>query len=30
MSGPCWLTGDDPLMTAYHDQEWGRPVTGRA
>jgi DNA-3-methyladenine glycosylase I len=27
MSGPCWLTGDDPLMTAYHDQEWGRPVT---
>ncbi|HEX4016914.1 MAG TPA: DNA-3-methyladenine glycosylase I [Frankiaceae bacterium] len=28
MSGPCWLTGDDPLMTAYHDQEWGRPVTG--
>lgn len=28
MSGPCWLTGDDPVMTAYHDQEWGRPVTG--
>lgn len=28
MSGPCWLTGDDPLMTAYHDDEWGRPVTG--
>lgn len=28
MSGPCWLTGDDPGMTAYHDQEWGRPVTG--
>ncbi len=27
MSGPCWLTGDDPLMTAYHDEEWGRPVT---
>ena len=27
MSGPCWLTGDDPLMTAYHDDEWGRPVT---
>jgi DNA-3-methyladenine glycosylase I len=27
MPGPCWLTGDDPLMTAYHDQEWGRPVT---
>jgi DNA-3-methyladenine glycosylase I len=28
MSGPCWLTGDDPVMTAYHDEEWGRPVTG--
>ena len=28
MSGPCWLTGDDPVMTAYHDDEWGRPVTG--
>ena len=26
MSGPCWLTGDDPVMAAYHDQEWGRPV----
>ena len=26
MSGPCWLTGDDPVMTAYHDDEWGRPV----
>ena len=23
---PCWLTGTDPLMTAYHDDEWGRPV----
>ena len=28
MSGPCWLTGDDPLMTDYHDREWGRPQTG--
>jgi DNA-3-methyladenine glycosylase I len=28
VSGPCWLTGDDPVMTAYHDEEWGRPVTG--
>lgn len=28
MSGPCWLTGDDPVMTAYHDDEWGRPVVG--
>ncbi len=27
VSGPCWLTGDDPLMTDYHDHEWGRPVT---
>ncbi len=27
-TGPCWLTGDDPLMTAYHDEEWGRPVLG--
>jgi DNA-3-methyladenine glycosylase I len=26
MSGPCWLTGDDPVMTAYHDEEWGRPI----
>jgi DNA-3-methyladenine glycosylase I len=26
MSGPCWLTGDDPVMTAYHHEEWGRPV----
>jgi DNA-3-methyladenine glycosylase I len=26
MSGPCWLTGDDPVMTSYHDTEWGRPV----
>jgi DNA-3-methyladenine glycosylase I len=25
-TGPCWLTGNDPLMTAYHDDEWGRPV----
>jgi len=28
VSGPCWLTGDDPLMTDYHDREWGRPQTG--
>src|SRR4051794_37860110 len=21
-----WHGGDDPLMTAYHDTEWGRPV----
>jgi len=22
----CWWCGDDPLMTAYHDTEWGVPV----
>jgi DNA-3-methyladenine glycosylase I len=22
----CWVT-DDPLYLAYHDEEWGRPVT---
>jgi DNA-3-methyladenine glycosylase I len=22
----CWWTGDDPLMIAYHDTEWGVPV----
>jgi DNA-3-methyladenine glycosylase I len=22
----CLWAGDDPLMRAYHDQEWGRPV----
>jgi DNA-3-methyladenine glycosylase I len=21
-----WATGDDQLMIAYHDEEWGRPV----
>jgi DNA-3-methyladenine glycosylase I len=21
----CWWAGDDPLMRAYHDEEWGRP-----
>ena len=28
MSEPtrCW-TSSDPLYTAYHDEEWGRPVT---
>ena len=28
MSEPrrCWATGD-PLYLAYHDEEWGRPVT---
>ena len=28
MSEPtrCWVT-DDPLYLAYHDEEWGRPVT---
>ena len=23
----CWWPGADPLYVAYHDQEWGRPVT---
>jgi DNA-3-methyladenine glycosylase I len=23
----CWWAGDDPLYRAYHDGEWGRPVT---
>ena len=23
----CSWCGDDPLYTAYHDQEWGRPTT---
>jgi DNA-3-methyladenine glycosylase I len=22
----CWWCGDDPLMIAYHDREWGVPV----
>lgn len=31
VSGPdgierCWWCGGDPLYTAYHDGEWGRPV----
>lgn len=23
----CWWPGTDPLYLAYHDEEWGRPVT---
>ena len=23
----CWWPGDDDGYIAYHDQEWGRPVT---
>jgi DNA-3-methyladenine glycosylase I len=23
----CWWCGDDPLYVAYHDEEWGVPVT---
>ncbi len=23
----CWWAGDDPLYRAYHDSEWGMPVT---
>jgi DNA-3-methyladenine glycosylase I len=22
----CWGDGEDPRMTAYHDEEWGRPL----
>jgi DNA-3-methyladenine glycosylase I len=22
----CWWCAGDPLYTAYHDTEWGRPV----
>jgi DNA-3-methyladenine glycosylase I len=22
----CWWCGDDPLYTAYHDEEWGVPL----
>jgi len=24
----CWAGGDDPLMLAYHDEEWGAPLHG--
>jgi DNA-3-methyladenine glycosylase I len=23
----CWWCGEDPLYVAYHDDEWGRPIT---
>jgi DNA-3-methyladenine glycosylase I len=23
----CWWCGDDPMYVAYHDDEWGHPVT---
>ena len=26
----CWWPGTDPLYVAYHDDEWGRPVTDTA
>ena len=22
----AWASGDDPLMQAYHDREWGVPI----
>ena len=22
----CWASDDDPLMLAYHDEEWGVPL----
>ena len=27
MPSRCWWCGTDPLYVAYHDDEWGRPVT---
>ena len=24
----CWASSDDPLMLAYHDEEWGVPLRG--
>ena len=27
MPSRCWWCGTDPLYVAYHDEEWGRPVT---
>jgi DNA-3-methyladenine glycosylase I len=24
----CWWCGTDPVYVRYHDDEWGRPVTG--
>jgi DNA-3-methyladenine glycosylase I len=24
----CWASDDDPLMLAYHDEEWGVPLHG--
>lgn len=27
MTGRCPWCGDDPLYVAYHDHEWGRPIT---
>ncbi|MFM1883774.1 MAG: hypothetical protein RJA05_2183, partial [Planctomycetota bacterium] len=24
----CWWCGSDPVYVAYHDREWGVPVTG--
>jgi DNA-3-methyladenine glycosylase I len=24
----CWASDDDPLMLAYHDEEWGVPLYG--
>jgi DNA-3-methyladenine glycosylase I len=25
--GRCWWAESDPLLVAYHDEEWGRPVS---
>jgi len=26
VDGRCWWAADDPLLRAYHDEEWGRPL----
>ena len=25
----CWWPGEDPFYQAYHDKEWGQPVSRR-
>ncbi len=27
MAARCWWADSDPLLIAYHDDEWGRPET---
>ena len=30
MAARCWWADSDPLLVAYHDDEWGRPETDDA